>query len=99
MNILLAVDGSPCTKRMLAYVAAHDEWLGTLHRYVVVTAVPGIPPRAAAALDRETVKGFYGDEAEKVFKPILDIPAGLSGPQPATSSAANFGMARLASWK
>ena len=47
MNIVLAADGSPYTKRMLAYVAAHDEWLGTLHRYVVVTAVPGLPPRAA----------------------------------------------------
>jgi hypothetical protein len=32
MNILLAADGSGYTKRMLAYVAAHDEWLGTLHR-------------------------------------------------------------------
>ena len=70
MNILLAADGSPYTKRMLAYVAAHDEWLGPLHRYVVVTAVPGIPPRAASFLDREVVEGFYSDEAEKVFKPI-----------------------------
>ena len=70
MNILLAADGSPYTKRMLAYVAAHDEWLGTRHRYVVVTAVPGLPPRAASFLEREVVKGFYRDEAEKVFKPI-----------------------------
>jgi nucleotide-binding universal stress UspA family protein len=70
MNILLAADGSAYTKRMLAYVAAHDEWLGTRHRYVVVTAVPGIPPRAAAVLDRDLVKGYYRDEAEKIFKPI-----------------------------
>ncbi|MBX9793189.1 MAG: universal stress protein, partial [Burkholderiaceae bacterium] len=70
MNILLAADGSPYTKRMLAYVAAHDEWLGSRHRYVVVTAVPGLPPRAASFLEREVVKGFYRDEAEKVFKPI-----------------------------
>ncbi len=70
MNILLAADGSPYTKRMLAYVAAHDEWLGSLHHYVVLTAVPAIPPRAAAVLDREVVKGYYRDEAEKVFKPI-----------------------------
>ena len=70
MKILLAVDGSPFTKRMLAYVAAHDEWLADRHRYTVVTAVPPILPRAAAVLDREMVKGFYRDEAEKVFKPI-----------------------------
>jgi nucleotide-binding universal stress UspA family protein len=70
MRILLAVDGSAYTKRMLAYVAAHDEWLADRHQYMVLTAVPGIPPRAASMLDRETVKGFYRDEAEKVFKPI-----------------------------
>lgn len=70
MNIVLAADGSPYTKRMLAYVAAHDEWLGAHHRYVVVTAVPGIPPRAASFLDKDVVQTFYRDEAEKVFKPI-----------------------------
>ncbi|OYT98742.1 MAG: universal stress protein UspA [Burkholderiales bacterium PBB1] len=70
MNILLAADGSPYTKRMLGYVAAHEEWLGAHHRYVVVTAVPSIPPRAAAVLGRDVVKGYYDDEAEKVFKPI-----------------------------
>lgn len=70
MDILLAADGSPYTKRMLAYVVAHEDWLGTHHRYVVVTAVPGIPPRAAAALGPDTVKSYYGDEAEAVFKPI-----------------------------
>lgn len=32
MKILLAVDGSPFTKRMLAYVATHDEWLGARHQ-------------------------------------------------------------------
>ena len=31
MKILAAVDGSPYTKRMLAYLAAHDEWLGAQH--------------------------------------------------------------------
>ena len=28
MKILIAADGSVYTKRMLAFVAAHDEWLG-----------------------------------------------------------------------
>ena len=31
MKILVPVDGSPFTKRMLAYLAAHDEWLGGAH--------------------------------------------------------------------
>ena len=29
MKILVAADGSSYTKRMLAYLAAHDEWLGS----------------------------------------------------------------------
>ncbi len=70
MKILAAVDGSPYTKRMLAYLAAHDEWLGAHHQYTVVHSVPAVPPRAAAVLDKAVVKSYYEDEAEKVFKPI-----------------------------
>jgi len=70
MKILVAVDGSSYTKRMLAYLAAHDEWLGEEHRYTVVTSVAPIPPRATSALDKSVLKSYYDDEAEKVFKPI-----------------------------
>lgn len=70
MKILLAVDGSPYTKRMLAYLAAHDEWLGAHHEYTLVHAVPPVPPRAAAVLDKATLKSYYDDSAEKVLKPI-----------------------------
>jgi len=70
MKILVAVDGSPFTKRMLAYLAAHDEWLGGTHAYTLLHTVPAVPPRAAAVLDREVLKDYYEEEAEKVFKPI-----------------------------
>jgi hypothetical protein len=40
MKILVAADGSPFTKRMLAYLAAHDEWLGGAHAYTVIHTVP-----------------------------------------------------------
>lgn len=70
MKILVAVDGSTFTKRMLAYLAAHDEWLGGTHQYTVLHAVLAVPPRAAAALDKETLKSYYADEGEKVLKPI-----------------------------
>jgi len=70
MKILAAVDGSPYTKRMLAYLAAHDEWLGSHHEYTLLHAVPAVPPRAAALLEKETLKAYYDDMAEKVFKPI-----------------------------
>ena len=70
MKILVAVDGSPFTKRMLAYLAAHDEWLGAHHAYTILTVVPPVPARAAAVLDKETLASYYRDEADKVFKPI-----------------------------
>lgn len=70
MKILLAVDGSPYTKRMLAYVAAHDEWLGAQHQYTVLHCVLGVPPRAAAMVGRDVLEAYYEEEAEKVFAPI-----------------------------
>lgn len=48
MKILIAADGSAYTKRMLAFIAAHDEWLGPQHSYTVLHCVPAIPHRAAA---------------------------------------------------
>lgn len=70
MNILIAVDGSPFTKRMLAYLAAHEQWLSPANTYTVLHAVPAVPPRAAAVLDKELLRKYYDDECEKVFKPI-----------------------------
>ena len=68
MKVLLAADGSKFTKRMLAYVAAHDEWLG--HQFTVLTVHPALPARAAAALAKKIVQEHYAEEAEKVFGPI-----------------------------
>lgn len=70
MKILVAVDGSAYTKRMLAHLGACDEWLGPAHQYTVVHSTPPIPPGAAHMLARDMVKLYYGDESEKVFKPI-----------------------------
>jgi nucleotide-binding universal stress UspA family protein len=73
MKILVAADGSPFTKRMLAYLAAHDEWLGGRQDYTVLTVVPPVPARAAAALSKDVLDSYYGDEADKVFKPIREF--------------------------
>ncbi len=70
MKILVAVDGSPYSKKMLAYLAAHDDWMGPQHQYTVMNAVPAIPPRAAAVLDKALLKTYYDDTASAVFKPI-----------------------------
>lgn len=70
MKILAAVDGSTYTRRMLAYVAAHDEWLGPQHEYTMLHVVPAVPPRGAGEVDRATLKAYYEEGAEKVFKPL-----------------------------
>ncbi len=70
MKILAPVDGSAYTKRMLAYIAAHDDWLGSQHAYTVLNVQPAVPPRAAAVIDKADLKAYYEAESEKVFKPI-----------------------------
>lgn len=70
MNILLPVDGSDYTKRMLSYIAAHDELLGPAHVYTVFTAVPLVPPNAARYLDRELLNDYYRTEAEAVLQTV-----------------------------
>ena len=70
MKILVPVDGSSFTKRMLAYLTAHDEWLGDAHRYTLLHVTPAVPARAASVLDKAVLQSYYTDESEKVFKPI-----------------------------
>ncbi len=68
MKILLPIDGSRYTRRMLGYIAAHDELLGAGHEYVLFTVVPRLSSRAAAFFDRHTLDEYYQDEAEKVLR-------------------------------
>ncbi|MEY4766156.1 MAG: hypothetical protein RI907_2829 [Pseudomonadota bacterium] len=70
MKIMLAVDGSPYTKRMLAWLTTHEEWLAAPHEFVVLNVVPMIPPHAASMFSAADLKAYYNDTSEAVFKPI-----------------------------
>ena len=70
MKILLAVDGSPYTKKMLAYLTTHGELFSAGNDYTVFTVQPILPPRARAAVGKEIVDQYYLDEAEKVLAPV-----------------------------
>lgn len=71
MKVLLAVDGSDYTKRMLEYLAAHDELLGPSHEYTALNVVTQIPPHAARHIERKTLDGYY---LARAHKPILLVP-------------------------
>jgi nucleotide-binding universal stress UspA family protein len=70
MKILLPVDGSEFTKRMLGYLAAHDELLGPTHEYTFATAVPRLPSYPSRFIDRGTIDAYYLEQAEEVLKPV-----------------------------
>ena len=75
MKILIAVDGSDYTKKMLAYMATHEEMFGPAHEYTLFTVQPPLPPRARAAVGAETVKAYHADEAEKIMAPVSKFMA------------------------
>ena len=75
MKILLAVDGSPYTKNMLAYLATHDEMFGGGNSVSIITVQHPLPPRARAAVGAEIANSYYADEAEKVTAPVVKFLA------------------------
>ena len=73
MKILLPVDGSDFTTRMLGYLNTHGELLAGGHEYVLFTAVAPIPMRAARFLDSTIVDAYYSDQAEQVLRPVREF--------------------------
>ena len=71
MKILLAIDGSPYSKKMLAYLCAHDELINAgRNTFTALTVLPAIPPRARAVLSKEMVDEYYREEGAKVLDPV-----------------------------
>ena len=73
MKILLAVDGSAYTQKMLAYLNSHQEMLGTGHEHTIITVQPLLPPRARAALGRDVVEQYYDEESTKILQPVQEF--------------------------
>ena len=69
MKILLAVDGSPYTKKMLGYLAA-NEMFSPKNEYVAFTAQLMLQSQARVALGKELVDKYYEDEGGKVMAPV-----------------------------
>jgi nucleotide-binding universal stress UspA family protein len=70
MKILLAVDGSSHTKKMLAYLATHKEMFAGKNEYAVLTVQVPVPPRARAMVGKEILATYYAEDAEKILSPV-----------------------------
>jgi len=71
MKILLAVDGSAYTKKMLAYLTTHLEVFNAQSEFTVLSVQMPLPPRARAAVGAEVANSYYAEEATKVTEPVL----------------------------
>ncbi len=71
MKILLAVDGSAYTKKMLAYLTTHDEVFSPKSDYTLFSVQSPLPPRARAAVGKEVADGYHAEEAAKVTAPVV----------------------------
>lgn len=72
MKILLAADGSDCTKKAAAYLMTHTPMLegGEL---LVFHVQPPLPPRVEGFVGHATVADYHRDEAAKVLAPIEEF--------------------------
>ena len=73
MKILLAVDGSAYTKKMLAYLATHEELLAPTNSFTLLTVQPQLPPRARSVVGKEAADTYYREESEKVLGPATQF--------------------------
>jgi nucleotide-binding universal stress UspA family protein len=71
LKILLAVDGSTYTKKMLAYLATHDEMFGPGNTFSLITVQSPLPPRARAAVGAAAATEYYEEESAKVTGSVL----------------------------
>lgn len=75
MKILLAVDGSSYTKKMLAYLATHETLFSAAHEYTLFTVQQPFPARVKSAVGAEVTRTYHADDAERVLAPAFKFLA------------------------
>ena len=70
MKILIAVDGSPHTRKALDFLANHRASFVTGHTLLIVHVCVGIPGHVARHVSKDVVTGYYADESAKVIEPV-----------------------------
>jgi nucleotide-binding universal stress UspA family protein len=70
MKILIAVDDSPTTERLLAYLAAQRDWLGAGHAFTVLHVLSPLPGGLAAVMSDADMLQRHARDAEEVLAPV-----------------------------
>ena len=73
MKILLAVDGSLYSKKMLAYLTTHSELFSSANHYHLFNVQLDLPPHAQAAVGKAAVDAYHAEEAENIMAPIAQF--------------------------
>jgi nucleotide-binding universal stress UspA family protein len=71
MKILLAVDGSEYTHKMLDYVCSNRALFDPSHTYVLLNVQPELPPHVRSSLGATAVQEYHLEESTKVLEPAL----------------------------
>jgi nucleotide-binding universal stress UspA family protein len=71
MKILLAVDGSKYTKKMLAYLATHNNLFSAANQYSLLHVQAALPTHVQNVIGKQSIKSYHAEEAEKVLAPAL----------------------------
>ena len=71
MKILLAVDGSEYTRKMLDYVCSNKALFDPSHTFTLLNTQAPLPPHARSQLGTTVVNQYYEEEAKKVLEPAV----------------------------
>lgn len=75
MKVLLAVDGSEYTKRMLAYLAAHPDLLSGGPEFTALTVNWPITTTPSVHLPAQTLQKYYDTQAAEALEPVAAFAA------------------------
>jgi nucleotide-binding universal stress UspA family protein len=70
MKILFAADGSPCTKKALAFLVTNEGFAGPDAELLVLNVQPNVPNRVSHLVGSDVIQDFHREEAQKVLEPI-----------------------------
>lgn len=71
MKILLAVDGSEYTRRMIDYVLGQRGLFDEAHDYTVLNVQLPLPHHAASMVGSQVTQDYYREESQKIVDPVV----------------------------